>query len=1192
LYLPLIFEKYLITEIEKDHKKMSSKNFGTTWWGKAWLDALRKIDYSNKLSQGIQYAENGAVSDIEIDNNIIRAKVQDEERMTPYQISMKFSEFDEYDMEEIENIVESNHYYISKLESKILPPALLEELEDEMISLFPKSFQEIKMTCRCTKFAHPCKHVSALFFIMANEIDKNPFIIFSLHGFNLLSITNPEEDSFNDVSSIPKIENFLTGSQVQEGTNTAISIVNTRDLKEIDFSKIPDLSKKIDKLLTPSPLFYNEGNFKKKMIDQYIKLQKKVNGFIRKSEFTETPDTHYYSLKIKVINNSFDFEGKLFGYEDIKLFNLDEMDDFIDFLQNHTLNNISKHSLEIKYISQIYSFTLKLIQQCAYIPEIFSSAKDEYMVRWIPAIFDTKINSIVQTLCDNIPSDIVIYKNQQMQKKDQVYFLISFFISYFQKHFDLLPKRGMVQILSLFYNFDVFTQVKFEDQQIPNTIHLWLSRFYITKGDCIPVIKIDESSRHGDRVLFEILISDKKDTSNHLIPLKKFISRNHPEKNRILKDLSLLSSYLPQVNDFLQLKNGQSNFAILSNEFVEVWFDALPILNTLGIQTILPKSLKKVFSPSLSLSFDIKDNVDYNAVSFFNINSMLDFKWNIAIGSKFISPDDFRKLLKKYSGIVKLKDSYVYIDDKEAQKILKQLEKDPELTKNELLKINLEKKFKGVPINIKKDVEQLFDQMFTKYDPQIPKMLRAKLRPYQVKGYKWLYNNIKSGLGSLIADDMGLGKTIQVITLLLKLKEEGILGRKKCLIIVPATLLSNWQHEFEKFAPAIKVLVYHGQRRKFDIDDIDVVVTTYSLSRSENATFQKHKWLVLITDETQNIKNPSSNQTRAVKSLRSETKIAMTGTPVENRLMDYWSILDFIMKKFVGSQNSFRENFATPIERFRNQAKLEDFRKITAPFILRREKTDKTIINDLPDKIEIEKYNQLTPQQTALYQEVIDAADYQLQESKGIARKGIIFKLFTNLKQICNHPSHYLGKRTGKINNSGKSALLMELLEHILNMDEKVLIFTQYTKMGNLLTTMVEDQFDMTPLFLHGGLSRKKRDGIIEAFQSNQSKQILILSLKAGGTGLNLTAANNVIHYDLWWNPAVETQATDRAFRIGQKKNVTIYRMITKGTFEEKINEMLQKKKELANLTINVGEKWITEMSNDELKKLVEISNE
>ncbi|MBN2279165.1 MAG: helicase SNF2 [Candidatus Marinimicrobia bacterium] len=1171
---------------------MSSRIFGTTWWGKAWLDALKKIDYANKLDQGVQYAESGAVSDIEIDNNIIRAKVQDENRMTPYHISLEFSEFDEYDMAQIEKTIESNHYYISKLESKVLPPTLLEELEDELISLFPKSFQEIKMTCGCTKHAHPCKHVSALFFIMTNEIDKNPFIIFSLHGFNLLNITNPQDTEFDTASKIPTTESFLTGQIVSDATNSAISIVNTKKLQDIDFSVIPDLNKKIDKLLTPFPLFYTEGDFKKKMIAQYDLLQKKVTGFIKKSEFTETPDTHYYSLKIKIINNSYDFEGRLFGYKDIKLFNLDEMEDFIDFLQNHTLNNISKHSLEIKYISQIYSFTLKLIQQCAYIPEIFSTSKDEFMVRWIPAIFDKKINEIVQVLCDNIPSDIVIYKNQQMSKKDQVFFLITFFISYFQKYFDLLPKRGSVQILSLFYNFDVFTQVKFEDQQIPNTIHLWLSRFYITTGDCIPVIKIDESSRHGDRVLFEILVSDKNDPADQLIPLRNFITRNHPEKNRILKDLSLLSAYLPQVNEFLQLKSGNSYITILSDEFVGVWFDALPILKTLGVQTILPKSLKKVFSPSLSLSFDVKQDVDYNAISFFNINSMLDFKWNIAIGTSFITPEEFRKLLDKYSGIVKLKDSYVYIDEKEAKKILKQMEKEPELTKNDLLKINLEKKFRGVPINATTEVHNLFDKMFTRYDPAIPSGLKARLRPYQVKGYKWLYNNMKSGLGSLMADDMGLGKTIQVITLILKLKEEKILPINKCLIIVPATLLSNWQHEFEKFAPDIRFLIYHGQRRKYDISEFDVVITTYSLARSENATFQKSRWILLITDETQNIKNPSSNQTWAIKSIKADTKIAMTGTPVENRLMDYWSILDFIMKKFVGSQATFRENFATPIERFRNQVKLEDFRKITAPFILRREKTDKSIINDLPDKIEIEKYNQLTPEQTALYQEVINSAEDQLLEAKGIARKGIIFKLFTNLKQICNHPSHYLGKKFGKIEHSGKSALLMELLQQILSMDEKVLIFTQYTKMGAILSTMVEEKFNMEPLFLHGGLTRKKRDNIIEVFQQDNSQQILILSLKAGGTGLNLTAANNVIHYDLWWNPAVENQATDRAFRIGQKNNVTIYRMITKGTFEEKINDMLQKKKELADLTINVGEKWITEMSNDELKQLVSISNQ
>ncbi len=1171
---------------------MASIEFGITWWGKAWLDALHKIDYTKKLLNGIEYASNGSVISVEINNNIINAKVQDEDRMTPYQITLEFPKFDEFDQDEIANIIESNHYYISKLESKILPADLLDEMEEEMISLFPKSFRDILMKCDCKKIAQPCKHVAAIFFVIANEIDKNPFIIFSLHGFNILNIIKPQDSCIDETTNIPSIDSFLTGNEINLSKKTVLSIVDTQKLQNIDFSQIPDMQKNIDKLLTDKPLFYPLGDFKKHMTTYYDTMKRKITSYIKKSEYSETPDNQFQFFDLKIKNSSFDFNGKLIGRDSDLKFNLDNMSQFVNYLQNHTLTNVSKHSLEINYISQIYSFVLKLIQQCAYIPEIFSNGIDEYMIRWIPAIFDKQTNQIFTTLYENIPSNIVRYGKKEMAKKDQVYFLISFLISHFQKTFDILPKRGDVQMLSLFFNFDVYTQIKFEDQQIPQTIHLWLSRFYITTRDCSPVIKIDESSRHGDRVFFEILIDDKNRNTIGPISFNKFMATDHPEKNRILKDLSLLSTYLPQVNNFLQMEKRDKRITILSNEFVEVWFDALPILQTLGIKTIMPKSLKKVFTPSLTLNFEMNSNFDSTSKSYLNLESMLNFSWSIALGNNHLTADEFKKLLKKYSGIVRLKDSYVYIDEKEANKILKQLEKKPKLSKIDIMRINLEKKFEGIEINSDNNVDLLFNNMFSAYNPDIPKKLNATLRPYQIAGFKWLYNNTKSGLGSLIADDMGLGKTLQVITLLLKLKEEGILGVKKTLVIVPATLLSNWEHEINKFAPSLKILIYHGQRRKFKIYKFDIIITTYSLVRSELKTFQNEHWYIVITDETQNIKNPTSSQTKAVKSVMADTKIAMTGTPVENRLLDYWSILDFVMKKLLGNRSFFKENFATPIERFRNQVKLDDFRRITAPFILRREKTDKSIINDLPDKIEIEEYNTLTHKQTALYQEIIDNIEAQIQESNGIDRKGLIFKLFTSLKQVCNHPAHYLKSDHIEITDSGKSILLISLLEEIFNADEKVLIFTQYKQMGDILTKMLKKQFGKKPLFLHGGLSRKKRDSIINQFQNEADVQTLILSLKAGGTGLNLTAANNVVHYDLWWNPAVENQATDRAFRIGQKKNVTVFRMITQGTFEEKINEMLKSKKELADLTINVGEKWITEMTDAELKELIKLGQE
>ncbi len=402
--------------------------------------------------------------------------------------------------------------------------------------------------------------------------------------------------------------------------------------------------------------------------------------------------------------------------------------------------------------------------------------------------------------------------------------------------------------------------------------------------------------------------------------------------------------------------------------------------------------------------------------------------------------------------------------------------------------------------------------------------------------------------------------------------------------------MTNWAKEIAKFAPKLKTHIYHGSNR--DISPLikaDILITTYGVVRSEAANLQKEKWQIIVIDEAQNIKNPSTAQTKAVKKIKAPVKIAMSGTPVENRLSEYWSIFDFTNKGYLGTLSRFKENYARPIELDRDQEQLDRFRKVTQPFILRRLKSDKSIIKDLPDKVEKDQFCELTPQQVAIYQNVIDTTMHTIENAEGINRRGLILKLITALKQICNHPRHFLKKGNPSPALSGKSQLLFDLMPRILEAGEKTLIFTQYQEMGRLLVDMLEEEFGLEVPFLHGGVSRKGRDEMVDLVQGDRATRIMILSLKAGGTGLNLTAASHVIHYDLWWNPAVEAQATDRAYRIGQERNVFVHRFITQGTFEEKINNLLMEKKELANLTVSTGEKWIGELSNSELNELVRL---
>ncbi len=394
----------------------------------------------------------------------------------------------------------------------------------------------------------------------------------------------------------------------------------------------------------------------------------------------------------------------------------------------------------------------------------------------------------------------------------------------------------------------------------------------------------------------------------------------------------------------------------------------------------------------------------------------------------------------------------------------------------------------------------------------------------------------------------------------------------------------------ERFVPELKLFVYHGQNREL-ASDYDVALTSYGIARSDKRELDKVGWFLLVIDEAQNIKNRDADQTRAIKAIKAKCRVAISGTPVGNRLLEYWSIFDFTNRSYLGSATQFKTNFAIPIEKEREKSCLERFMKITSPFMLRKLKSDKSIIQDLPDKIESNCYCFLTPEQAALYQEVVDANMGKIEKSEGIERKGLIFKLINALKQICNHPSQFGKKKRASIEQSSKMQMLEEILISIGEVAEKSLIFTQYTEMGEIIARLLEERFESEVPFLHGGLSRKARDTMINDFQNLFQSNILIVSLKAGGTGLNLTAANHVIHYDLWWNPAVEAQATDRAYRIGQERNVIVYRLLLTGTFEERIDEMIQSKKELANLTISSGESWITEFNNERLRDLVNIKN-
>lgn len=1181
--------------------------YGLTWWGEQWLNALTKIDYDNRIPRGHAYASNGSVRSIDIKKNCISAKVQGRRR-SPYKILIDVPEFTKSEKKILTEYIIANPLILSKLLNRELPSELQNIASSHNIEIFPQSWRDLGMHCSCPDWAVPCKHLAAVIYIVANEIDKNPFIVLQLHTYDVLK----ELEERNVLSEMHAKENILSPDDfIQQEPAQAQHSFDENLLLNLDLSTMENIRENLIALLTPSPLFF-EKDFRDVLDRSYKIIAKEVQAFSLDPTDHNTISTD--DEPCIVVDRRLYFSA-FYHYEDKNVQPvISKISDVIQCLNAIEDKHLINYNSRTIWLNTVYHFCLRLLECSAFIPQLLDVKKNEYRVRWIPAAMNLKVNELFNTLLSVFPGDIVVVRSSSsgaarkkrgrpaslkreesyahLSSREQLHTLCSLFLSYFisqiarSKIFDRY-EFSSTKILPLFFGDVSMEFSEFTDQQIPNTIQLWLNRLFITHKNFVPQLSVDDQE---SIFYIDVLVDETKESLKAPVPLKKFLSRKGNEAHRmeVLKDLTMLSEYFPELADTIQ-SYGKKRLKFKPARFIDVLLRIIPVLQLFGISILLPKSLKTLIRPKLSLQ--MKKRVGQEKFrSFLDLDTMLAFDWQVALGDELIKPDEFRKLVQGVSGLVKIKDQYIIVNHDELNALFKNLNQPPQLTAAEKLKVALAQEYEGSSIGLTEEAAQLITNIIESAPVALPDNLNAVLRPYQITGYRWMVKNAQLNFGSLIADDMGLGKTIQVIATLLRFKQEGCFQKNKALAVVPTTLITNWQIEIERFAPDLNVAVYHGPKRKLPEDDFDLLITTYGVVRSDVEKIGKEKWHTLVIDEAQNIKNVGSDQTKAVKQLKADVRIAMSGTPVENRLSEYWSIFDFVNKGYLGNLTRFTEEFAKPIQLYRDASRIDVFRKITAPFILRRLKTDKKIINDLPDKIENNHYCSLTKEQAALYENVVKNTLSQIEKSEGIERKGLVLKLMTALKQVCNHPHQYLKNGATIPELSGKAALLLQLLETMYDNNEKLLIFTQYKEMGDLLVKMIEQQFDQRPLFLHGGVPRKQRDVMVSDFQTRKNVSTFILSLKAGGTGLNLTAASNVIHYDLWWNPAVEAQATDRAYRIGQEKNVMVYRLLTQGTLEEKIDVMITQKKDLANLTVATGETWIGNLGNEQLRELVRLN--
>lgn len=698
----------------------------------------------------------------------------------------------------------------------------------------------------------------------------------------------------------------------------------------------------------------------------------------------------------------------------------------------------------------------------------------------------------------------------------------------------------------------------------------------------------------------------------------KYLNRKFDApQERLLAGLGLASKIFPPIETSLRVARPEACALDVEQAYTFIREAAL-VLQSSGFGVLVPGISNKL-GVRVNLKPKKQSPQQKGGIASLTFESVIEYDWQLALGGEPLSREEFERLASLKVPLVQVRGQWVEIRPDQIEQAIKfwEKQKSGELSLQDALRLALSqaptKANIGLPVTdvtAEGWIADLLEQLARgeKLKPiSAPDTFRGTLRHYQSVGLSWLAFLRRWGLGACLADDMGLGKTPTTIALLLAERAQQR-ARKPALIICPTSVVSNWEHELARFAPNLRVYVHHGAARKKtefaeQAKQADVVLSSYALLHRDLDVLTQVEWSDVILDEAQNIKNPTTKQAQAARKIgaKAEWRAALTGTPIENRLTELWSIFQFLNPDYLGSQNDFYNRFAKPIERANDAEATQRLKSLVSPFILRRVKTDPNVISDLPEKNEMKVFCNLTKEQATLYEAVVRDSLKRIEESEGIERRGIVLATLMKLKQVCNHPAQFLGENWERrpdgtsllAGRSGKLARLTEMLEEVRAVRDRALIFTQFAEMGTLLKAYLQETFGDEVLFLHGGVPAQARAKMIERFQNDPNGPLFfVLSIKAGGTGLNLMRANHVFHFDRWWNPAVENQATDRAFRIGQTKNVLVHKFLCAGTFEEKIDEMIERKKALAESIVGTSEAWITELTTEQLRELFVLRRE
>ncbi len=1166
-------------------------NFGKTWWGNAWLQSLTSIDYANRIPRGARYARNGSVKKVTIAGNLITAQVQGS-RVRPYKVALQVDTFSRKEINSLVDGILQHPAIVAELLNRKLSPAVLDIAREQHLKVFPSSWRDLAMHCSCPDWAVPCKHIAAVIYKMGQEIDNNPFLIFELHGVDIMGELSKRGIEFNPAKAIA-LSSWADAMQLVPLSKLAAEPAPV-ELRQFDYSQISNLGDAMCRLLPGSPAFYADGDFKK-TYEGNLSRAAKAMAQVLSGRYDLTEALGMARRKIPT-----DVEGEVRVVVDtlrtVRVYfdqaeSASKLVDLMAYLTSLPAEALSSVSNVVHGLRACCMLALHLAAKGNVCPLVSQEKDGATRIDWAPYTGDQATAAILQGADAYLaPGSVVVEKSahRKLAPQHPAWFMTTCFLTCIMQATAKLPINSN-KVTEIFYEGEALEFDEVGELGIPGGIKSWTDHLSTPQLRYMPVVIVSDKKKDGSEFCLDLAVTDtERDEPD--VPLAQVFSNPDFATTRygILRDVSLLSPLLSGIDTYLA-REAQKPIKLNNEKFTQFLVDVAPAMRLLHIKVMLPKSLQRLLHPRPTVSLSTSSAPSAARV---RLDQLLQFDWRVAIGDQLISIDEYESLLGRAQGLLRYKQEYIYVTPDDLKRITRAIASHSEMTPARMLQVALSEEYKGARVELTPQVRALVKQLTALDDIPVPAEVNATLRPYQKRGYEWMYRNMRLGFGSILADDMGLGKTLQVITLLQKLKDDGQLDKAKAIVVAPTGLLANWQAELQRFAPSLSVFLYHGPARDLKAFNHDILLTSYGLVRADLDLLKKHKWAVVVIDEAQNIKNSATAQSKAVRSLKAPTHIAMSGTPVENRLSEYWSIMDFANKGYLGTMKSFNEEYARPIQQEGDTARASLFRRITSPMMMRRLKTDKSIISDLPDKIEQDEYAMLTPRQAAIYQQVLNESMRVIESidqddnSQLFKRQGLVLQMILALKQICNHPAQYLKNGELSPSLSGKTQMLLDLVSSINESGEKAIIFTQFKEMGDMLVQFIAEALGTKPMFLHGGCSLKQRTDMVNRFQNNRADRFFVLSLKAAGTGLNLTAATHVIHYDLWWNPAVEAQATDRAYRIGQKQNVMVHRFITKNTFEERINDLINTKRDLAHLTVAAGEAWIGKLSNKQLREI------